>query len=999
MLTLAQKAAVWDRSEIEMTPAERAYVQETLEQRIMEEQQNRIDDWRFKRLTPNLHMPPYTAKQNELHIALTIPKPISVEIHNWAEEQKWPEGTELEPIEEYHITMLYASEGHDRKGDLRIDHKSHAVSIKDIKAFPSKEKGEGKDAIVLTVDSETAHLHHKELADNAEAAGIEISPFSFEDFKPHITIAYGKLPAGLKPPKLTFETAESSVSEPREESPKDADEKRDTKYKAHDRKSSNEFMFIDPVDDFVFIEPVPKPITHNVIVAHAPYEAELLKFAREWDEDKEDKLPGYFHAAPTEDRARIFQHGLQPSTPLHNPAWDRFHDDFDFEHQPTGVYVAEAPEGVISSRPDMDVWYIDPDYVHNVQSDPHSNAWSIIPHVVPSEVLTLYEPYENKVEWPVKNGESAFDRWLREYNVQHGHLLQPEWKIGQPTSKVADSWNPKDQWPNALRERNGEPVDADCTCKDGRKLDCPVHGMHPILPTYDDSLEFRDPSSPVGYDYHTEAPRTWMRAETNFHFGKPNSKLWLDDTRKPPANDDWDWAKNVKEAQHLLQHDNRKYKVMSLDHDLGMVKYEGKVVVNPDALSGGDFILWLIEHGDGKHLPKQVILHTHNHAAVELMYNSLKDHVKHIKIERAPDDLEEEWARAFKVHEPSEIEKEEVHLPERLASHQLAWLPHSGLPGKGLVTPDGSVHTWPTDGDGAPHHAEYVDRYQPYQLNEGTAHFFKIRPRGGLDTQSYDISPEIITHIIRTVPSLKAGEHTDWHFGADNWDTREYADSRMMPPTTMQEPVQGNPHPESGICTCKAIGDRLPDKLHCPVHGMYPDETAKSYDHSWSIPENAPVGYPQDQPRSYQVNTGSITSARGTVGIDNEHTVDPRRNLENRSNYYNTESNGESDKRDAKQSAYDGREGDQDEGVGIDHEYSLACDCPACQERREHSWHFQGPGTSEEGWGGLPRAEGAVEDEAEHEDDLEGDEVAMPKPPLEIRKKEKERRDLELVRS
>src|SRR5208282_3693463 len=72
----------------------------------------------------------------------------------------------------------------------------------------------------------------------------------------------------------------------------------------------------------------------------------------------------------------------------------------------------------------------------------------------------------------------------------------------------------------------------------------------------------------------------------------PKAKLWLDDTRRPPSSD-WDWARNVAEAQHLLQEENRVYDHMSLDHDLGMVLYKGKAVNDPDALSGGDFILWL----------------------------------------------------------------------------------------------------------------------------------------------------------------------------------------------------------------------------------------------------------------------------------------------------------------------------------------------------------------------------------------------------------------------
>lgn len=664
----------------------------------------------------------HTAKKNELHIGLGIPKPISVEIHTWAEEQDWPEGTELEPIEDYHITMLYSPEGHEHKDDPWMDHESHAVSIKGIKAFPSKERGD-KDAIVLTVDSETIQDHHKELARKAEEAGVEISAYSHEDFKPHMTIAYGKLPSGLKPPKLTFETEVSSVSPPRDEN-----------------------------------------LTDLLQESWAGYGCGQI-----WVNEKKKKVL---------------------------------------------INVGDGEGDKVEAIRDLakKQW---PD--HDVETEAEigfpGDGWEL-------DSLSAAKPTKQ---------EDKKSAW---------HVVRPHAPYEAALLRFADSWTPKDQWPNALRERNGEPVDVDCTCKDGHKLDCPVHGMHPTLPTYDDTLEFPDPNSPIGYNYHTEAPRTWMRAETSKK--AKHDKLWVDDTRRPPS-DDWDWARNVAEAIELTKgppgEPKAGYKHMSLDHDLGIVQYEGKVVVNPDALDGGDFVLWLHEHGDKKHMPKSVNIHSHNKNAIELMVKALEPHTK-VTVERAPDHLEEEWAREFKVHEPSAIEEETIRLPERIAGlwkcptchhdvpyrkknlnscpwcgypiapdlpwagdpqeqlvaehpdpwmdsepglltfpsqwnfakvagHQLAWLPGSNLRGKGLVTPSGDVHTWPVDENGSPHHAEYVDQRQPYQLNEGTAYFFQIRPRGGLDTKSYATPANVIHHVLQVVPSLHAGEHTDWHFGGN----------------------------------------------------------------------------------------------------------------------------------------------------------------------------------------------------------------------------------------
>jgi hypothetical protein len=293
------------------------------------------------------------------------------------------------------------------------------------------------------------------------------------------------------------------------------------------------------------------------------------------------------------------------------------------------------------------------------------------------------------------------------------------------------------------------------------------------------------------------------------------------------------------------------------------------------------------------------------------------------------------------------------------------------MPGKGLVTPSGDIHTWPTDSDGALHHAEYVDRYQPYQLNEGTAHFFKIRPRGGIDTKSYEIPANVIHHILKTVPSLRAGEKTDWHFAADEYDTRQYPDSRMLPPTIMQEPAQGKPHPDSRGCTCHEG-----DKLFCPVHGLYPDPTQQGYDHSWSIPEGFPVGYPQSQPKNYQVNTGSVfvfASDKTSEGSYSEERYDRKKSKDNGyqhrsdiisegSNHYNGQTYKQSDERGTKQSADDRREADQDDGVGIDvdHDASIAdCHCVCClKKREEHQWHEDR--RPDVAWAGLPRAEGAV---------------------------------------
>ena len=716
-------------SEQEATPVERHEMMNPLEEDVHDTQQRRLNEWKMKNRDPEFKL----AKRDELHISLGVPKPIGIEIHNWAEEQDWPEGTELETIEEYHITMLYAPEGHDHKDDSWVDHKSHAVSIKEIESFPSKEKGEDKDAIVLTVASETTRRHHEELAHNAEEAGIEISPFSFDDFKPHMTIAYGSLPKGLKPPKLTFETEISAVSPPRP----DDDEIQEAHKKDGDQDED---------------EDIKQAHTWRIARVRPPFEAELLKFSADWDEDEpvwgdEGLAMGrpvhgpLYHLAPTEDRARIQAHGLMAARPGINPRYDNLKGNGmpRFDTQPQGVYVTKEIQGTkVALDSPYDIWEVNPQHVRKLLTDPHApNYWGVIPHDVPPEGLTMHTPADSGL-WDI-HGVDPLDplpKWNPEDEKGYVKRLSPlpsEWNIGQPTAKTADSWSPKDSPPSGLRERAFEPASPDCTCKDGRKLDCPCHGMNPVLPTYEHTFEFPNPASPVGYDYKGDGVRTWMRAETSWHF-------------------------------------------------------------------------------------------------------------------------------------------------------------------------------------------------------------------------------------------------------ADEIDTRQYQDARQMPPTTMQEPAQGKPHPEARGCTCH---EGL--KLQCPVHGLNPDPEQQGYDHSWSIPESFPVGYPEAGPRNYYIK------AEGSEKIGES------------SDHHDTEAHGSADKNSTTESAYDRGKGDEQNGIGIDHDPSIPnCDCPNCLQRREHSWHVQSPGTSSESWSGLPRAEGAaLEDDKddEHEDDLKGEEVAMPKPPQEIRKKQKEQKDLELVQS
>jgi hypothetical protein len=152
-----------------------------------------------------------------------------------------------------------------------------------------------------------------------------------------------------------------------------------------------------------------------------------LKTGADWSFE-----PGYYHAAPTTERARIKQHGLQPAQPLLNPKYPEGLRDI----YPQAVYVTQEPEHAFNfglqaqkvTKEPFDLWHIPHSQVDHsvIQRDPdsmditqwhrkyprqrreleqegyegvgehgESYAWAIPHPVNPS----LYMPYENMVDW------------------------------------------------------------------------------------------------------------------------------------------------------------------------------------------------------------------------------------------------------------------------------------------------------------------------------------------------------------------------------------------------------------------------------------------------------------------------------------------------------------------------------------------------------------------------------------------------------------------------
>jgi 2'-5' RNA ligase len=515
-LTALQKAAAWDKSDIEMTPAERMYIRTPLEYEVHDEQQQRIREWQMKKLTPE----PKTAKaKDELHVGLDIPKQAATEIYNWVQEQDWPESTELEPLEDYHITMLFAQgDGAGSHHDAKwIEHESHAVTAKGLKEFPPSEEKDGLHPIVLLVESDTIHDHHNRLAEAAEAVGVDPGPYSKDKYAPHITIAYGpNLPKGLKPPKLTFETSMSSVSSPRDDILDDDDNQRDDSMGAQGAVDNGRFRDRPSVsssssDQGQTLEQGDwvrrgSRIHGNGAIVPSPRDQVLQSQAASGSLDGEAQKDTAVQQGSWSSQSQSFgQPDQQPTA--HDSKTERsgshctrdafVQNDVSALRAPA-VKTAESTVSTPREEKEASVVFV---LVPGVVREP--------PEVPPksTERESKQEPHLAHPDF--RHGNESDETSPAPQNIsKHAHIIAAPYM--RELVKFADSWN---QEHGPLRDQPAfEPTDRDCTCEHGHKLDCPVHGMNADETAYEHVWDFPNPASPVGYD-NADAPRTWMRAQ------------------------------------------------------------------------------------------------------------------------------------------------------------------------------------------------------------------------------------------------------------------------------------------------------------------------------------------------------------------------------------------------------------------------------------------------------------------------------------------------------
>jgi 2'-5' RNA ligase len=457
--------------------------------------------------------------RDELHVGLDIPKQAATEIYNWVQEQDWPESTELEPLEDYHITMLFAQgDGAGSHHDAKwIEHESHAVTAKGLKEFPPSEEKDGLHPIVLLVESDTIHDHHNRLAEAAEAVGVDPGPYSKDKYAPHMTIAYGpSLPKGLKPPKLTFETSMSSVSSPRDDILDDDDNQRDDSMGAQGAVDNGRFRDRPSVsssssDQGQTLEQGDwvrrgSRIHGNGAIVPSPRDQVLQSQAASGSLDGEAQKDTAVQQGSWSSQSQSFgQPDQQPTA--HDSKTERsgshctrdafVQNDVSALRAPA-VKTAESTVSTPREEKEASVVFV---LVPGVVREP--------PEVPPksTERESKQEPHLAHPDF--RHGNESDETSPAPQNIsKHAHIIAAPYM--RELVKFADSWN---QEHGPLRDQPAfEPTDRDCTCEHGHKLDCPVHGMNADETAYEHVWDFPNPASPVGYD-NADAPRTWMRAQ------------------------------------------------------------------------------------------------------------------------------------------------------------------------------------------------------------------------------------------------------------------------------------------------------------------------------------------------------------------------------------------------------------------------------------------------------------------------------------------------------
>lgn len=147
--------------------------------------------------------------------SLLIPEYERDLIHEWAQDQDWPEGTKLKDPSTYHITLVYASVPHTSERAQRFMYEicmnnwEHGVRVNGVQKFTGHN---GKAPIVVTVHGALFLLSANHYLARARALGL--NPSEHGPYVPHITVAEIPGEADFDPFSLELPGPESGLGQP-----------------------------------------------------------------------------------------------------------------------------------------------------------------------------------------------------------------------------------------------------------------------------------------------------------------------------------------------------------------------------------------------------------------------------------------------------------------------------------------------------------------------------------------------------------------------------------------------------------------------------------------------------------------------------------------------------------------------------------------------------------------------------------------------------------------
>lgn len=316
----------------------------------------------------------------DFHTEYKIPRPVRKQLRRWVDRLKWPENHTKHDAREYHITVL----------DLDTYDEDFAKwAKKETQGKKLHFKSTGmemfNDFIVVRLDCPEWEDLAQRWTEEAERRGLD--PHTFPGGpKAHVSVGRShdkKWPKGVPNPHIKFNTQMFNI-------------KRNSAW-------------------------------HEA----APYydgwpEPEI--------EPEGAKLPNVdlYHHAPTSERARIMQHGLQVTLPEHNDHWR----PGEVTEQPQGVYMTTAPHPDLWGTRSMDTWRIPKDQIQpgGFTRDPILSDAYIHDADIPNPELLA--PAENYFDFKKWNEEYHPDEWGYAGNDQWHEQPPPEYQAAPTLSSV-----------------------------------------------------------------------------------------------------------------------------------------------------------------------------------------------------------------------------------------------------------------------------------------------------------------------------------------------------------------------------------------------------------------------------------------------------------------------------------------------------------------------------------------------------------------------------------